>query len=64
MRADSERKEEGRWEEEGKYTWKQQFTAQTCGIGMTYARRYSYESIIGVAAEEDDDGNRISGAVG
>ena len=60
--ATERRKEYGT--KQGEYTWKEQFTAQTCGIGMTYARRYSYQSIIGVAAEEDDDGNRISGAVG
>ena len=48
----------------GKAEYKDQFTAQTCGIAITYSRRYSYQSIIGVAAEEDDDGNRISGANG
>lgn len=37
------------------------FTAQSCGSSITYARRYSYSAIIGVAPEEDDDGNRASG---
>lgn len=35
------------------------FTAQSCGSAITYARRYSYQAIIGVAAE-DDDGNAAS----
>lgn len=38
------------------------FDAQTCGIAITYSRRYSYQSLIGVAAEEDDDGNSIGEA--
>jgi hypothetical protein len=52
------------YDAQGKAEYKDQFTAQTCGIAITYSRRYSYQSIIGVAAEEDDDGNRISGANG
>lgn len=36
------------------------FDAQTCGIAITYSRRYSMQSLIGVAAEEDSDGNEIS----
>lgn len=60
--ATERRKEYGT--KQGEYVWKDQFTAQTCGIAITYSRRYSYQSIIGVAAEEDDDGNRISGANG
>lgn len=36
------------------------FTAQSCGSAITYARRYSYSAIIGVAPEEDDDGNAAS----
>jgi hypothetical protein len=44
----------------GKAEYKDQFNAQSCGKAITYSRRYSYGSIIGVAAEEDDDGNSIS----
>ena len=40
------------------------FDAQTCGIAITYSRRYSYQSLIGVAAEEDDDANSIGEAAG
>lgn len=36
------------------------FDAQTSGIAITYSRRYSYQSIVGVAAEVDDDANAIS----
>lgn len=37
------------------------FDAQSVGSAITYARRYSYQSMIGVAAEIDDDGNKASG---
>jgi ERF superfamily len=33
------------------------FDAQSVGSAITYARRYSYQAIVGVAAEMDDDGN-------
>lgn len=46
------------------FTWGVKFDAQTCGIAITYARRYGYQSIVGVAAEEDDDGNSIGEAAG
>ena len=35
---------------------------QGIGSAMTYARRYGWQSIIGVAADEDDDGNSASRA--
>lgn len=35
---------------------------QQLGSALTYARRYSIQSILGVAAEEDDDGNAAQGA--
>ena len=35
--------------------------AQGAGSATTYARRYAYQSIVGVAAEADDDGNEASG---
>lgn len=34
--------------------------AQTVGSVITYARRYAYQSIIGIATEEDDDGAAAS----
>lgn len=37
-------------------------TAQEIGSLITYARRYSLSAIIGIASEEDDDGNAASGA--
>ena len=40
------------------------FDAQTVGSAITYARRYSYQALIGVAAEEDDDANDASGNTG
>lgn len=36
------------------------FDVQSVGAAMTYCRRYSYQAIIGVAAEADDDGNTLS----
>ena len=35
-------------------------SAQGIGSTITYARRYSLSSILGIAAEEDDDGNASS----
>ncbi len=35
---------------------KQQIRAQEFGSALTYARRYSLSSLIGIASEEDDDG--------
>lgn len=34
----------------------QTIRAQEFGSALTYARRYSYSSLIGIASEEDDDG--------
>lgn len=36
-------------------------TIQTLGSAITYLRRYSLQAILGIAAEEDDDGNRAAG---
>jgi len=44
------------------YVWKEKFDSQTIGIAVTYCRRYTYQSFIGVAAEEDDDANSIGEA--
>lgn len=35
---------------------KQQIRAQEFGSALTYARRYSLSSLVGIASEEDDDG--------
>jgi ERF superfamily len=37
------------------------FTAHSIGRAITYARRYSWQSLTGATAEEDDDGNDASG---
>jgi hypothetical protein len=55
--ATEKRKE---YAKDGSFTWVNQFTAQTCGIAFTYSRRYSYQGVTGVAAEDDDDANAIS----
>lgn len=38
----------------------QQFTPQGMGSAITYGRRYSLAAIVGVVADEDDDGERAS----
>ena len=38
----------------------EKFDVQTIGKASTYARRYSYSAICGVAAENDDDGNTVA----
>lgn len=40
------------------------FDAQSIGAAITYARRYTYQPLVGIAAEVDDDANSISGAAG
>jgi len=35
-------------------------TAQSMGSAITYARRYALSSLVGVVADEDDDGNAAS----
>lgn len=40
----------------------QQETPQSVGAALTYARRYGAQSILGLAAEDDDDGNHASAA--
>lgn len=36
--------------------------AQGMGSAITYGRRYSYQAMVGLAAEEDDDGNEAAKA--
>lgn len=38
--------------------------AQGVGSAITYARRYSLAAMVGVVADEDDDGNNASGITG
>jgi len=40
---------------------RERFDAQSVGSAVTYARRYSLQSMLGVAAEVDDDGNKAVG---
>ena len=40
---------------------RERFDSQSVGSAITYARRYSYQAVIGVAAETDDDGNLAVG---
>lgn len=37
------------------------FNAQTIGSAITYGRRYSLSALLGIASENDDDANDISG---
>ncbi len=37
------------------------FDAQSVGSAITYARRYGLQAILGVAADDDDDGNKAAG---
>ncbi len=37
------------------------FDSQSVGAAMTYARRYAYQAMVGVAAETDDDANAALG---
>ena len=40
------------------------FNAQTIGIAITYGRRYQISPFLGIASEEDTDGNGLGGAEG
>lgn len=39
-------------------------TAQSVGSAITYARRYALSAMVGVAPDDDDDGNKASGREG
>lgn len=41
--------------------WIESYDPQSIGSAFTYARRYAYQGIVGVSAEDDDDGNGASG---
>lgn len=40
---------------------RERFDAQSVGSGITYARRYAYQSLLNIAGEDDDDGNAAAG---
>ena len=40
------------------------FNAQTIGIAITYGRRYQISPFLGIASEEDTDGNGLEGGEG
>jgi hypothetical protein len=42
-------------------TMRNELTAQTIGSACTYSRRYALQSILGIAADVDDDGTDASG---
>ena len=42
-------------------TMRERFDAQSVGSGITYARRYAYQSVLNIAGEVDDDGNAAVG---
>jgi hypothetical protein len=42
-------------------TMRNELTAQTIGSACTYSRRYALQSILGIAADLDDDGEQASG---
>lgn len=52
--------ESGEWLEEECLLPLDKATAHGAGSAITYARRYSLQSIAGVVADEDDDGNAAS----
>lgn len=53
------RRKKGGNEEELTPPGSEKFDAQTIGGAITYTRRYSYQAIVGIAAEVEDDGNGI-----
>lgn len=50
----------GQWIESSLSIKPDRDSAQTIGAATTYGRRYSLNAILGVSAEEDDDGNTAS----
>lgn len=50
----------GQWIESS-YPFVMQGRAQEIGSALTYARRYSLTALVGVVAEDDDDGNAADG---
>lgn len=50
----------GQWLSESLSLRPQQNTPQGIGSALTYGRRYGLSSLVGIAADEDDDGNAAS----
>lgn len=50
--------ESGQWLEDTMVIPLSKATAQDYGSALTYARRYAISAIIGIVADEDDDGNQ------
>lgn len=42
----------------------EKITPQGAGIAITYGRRYSLSSVLGISSEDDDDGNALEGKKG
>lgn len=55
--------ESGEWIEETFTLRPVDAKPQSVGSAITYARRYALGAILGIATEEDDDGNKASNAV-
>lgn len=53
--------ESGEWMEDTMIIPLVKATAQDYGSALTYARRYAVSAIIGIVADEDDDGNQAQG---
>jgi hypothetical protein len=51
----------GQWLSDASWWPVAQRTPQAYGSALTYARRYTLSALLGIAAEEDDDGNAASG---
>lgn len=51
----------GQWISEGVRIPLEKATAQSAGSGITYGRRYGLTSLLGIVADDDDDGNAASG---
>ncbi len=52
--------ESGEWIESQLYMPIEERSAQKIGGVITYGRRYAYSAMLGIASEEDDDGNYSS----
>lgn len=52
--------ESGEWIEETFYVSPTDSKPQSLGSAITYARRYALGAILGIATEDDDDGNEAS----
>lgn len=51
----------GQWQEEEIIVTPETLGPQEIGSAITYLKRYAYTGMLGIASEEDDDGNHASG---